>query len=108
MPSSFDVLCHTRSKANANTRVPTNRKRGGQKNHKLHKSQIKSETNDIICKKVIKAPSGAFPIKDDQDNILYYVTQEIDMILKNKIIETRYYISEDGETSTSIYLGPVK
>lgn len=97
MPSSFDVLSHTKAKASANTRVPTNRKRGGQKYHKLHKSQIKTEVHSIICKNVVKAPHGAKPIKDEKDNILYYVTHEVDLILKSEIIETRYYISEDGE-----------
>lgn len=97
MPSSFDVLSHTKAKASANTRVPTNRKRGGQKYHKLHKSQIKTDVQRIICKKVVRAPQGAKAIKDEKGNILYYVTQEVDLILKSEIIETRYYISEDGE-----------
>ena len=97
MPSSFDVLSHTKAKASANTRVTTNRKRGGQKNHKLHRSQIKTDVHSIICKKVVKAPHGAKPVKDEKDNILYYVTHEVDLVLKSEIIETRYYISEDGE-----------
>ena len=97
MPSSFDVLSHTKTKADANTRKSTARKRGGQKNHKLHKSQIKTDIHNIICKTAVKAPHGAEPVKDDKDNILYYVTHEVDMILKSKIIETRYYISKDGE-----------
>lgn len=97
MPSSFDVLSHTKAKASANTRVPTNRKRGGQKYHKLHKSQISTDVHSIICKNVVKAPHGAKPVKDEKDNILYYVTYEVDLILKSEIIETRYYISEDGE-----------
>lgn len=97
MPSSFDVLSHTKAKALANTRVPTNRKRGGQKYHKLHKSQIKADADSIICKKVIKAPHGAKAVRDDKGSIVYYVTHEVDLVLKSKIIETRYYISEDGE-----------
>lgn len=112
MPSSFDVLSHTRAKASANTRTPSDRKRGGQKGHKLHKSQIKENPDNIIVKKVVKAPCGAKAIRDEKGNILYYVTQEIDMILKSKIIETRYYISEDGEnlddkTMKSYAINPV-
>ena len=97
MPSSFDVLSHTKAKASTNTRVPTNRKRGGQKYHKLRKSQIKADADSIIYKKVVKVPYGAKAIRDEKDSIVYYVTHEVDLILKSKIIETRYYISEDGE-----------
>lgn len=97
MPSSFDVLSHTKAKASANTRVPTNRKHGGQKYHKQHKSQIKADADSIICKKVVKDPYGAKAVKDGKDRIVYYVTHEVDLVLKSKIIETRYYISEDGE-----------
>lgn len=97
MSSSFDVLSHTKAKASANTRVPTDRKRGGQKYHKLHKSQIKTDVHSIICKNVVKAPHGAKAIKDEKDNILYYATHEVDLILRSEIIETRYYISKDGE-----------
>ena len=84
MPSSFDVLSHTKAKASANTRVPTDRKRGGQKYHKLHKSQIKTDVHSIICKNVIKAPHGAKAIKDEKDNILYYATHEVDLILRGQ------------------------
>lgn len=35
-------------------------------------------------------------LKDKTGNILYYYSQEIDLLIKPKIIETRYYISEDG------------
>lgn len=97
MPSSFDVLSHIKAKASANTRIPTNRKRGGQRHHKLHKSHIKKDVHSIICKNVVKAPHGAKAVKDDKGNILYYVTHEVDLILKSEILETRYYISEDGE-----------
>ncbi|WP_270640196.1 IS66 family transposase [Longibaculum muris] len=77
--------------------MPTNRKRGGQKNHKLHKSHITADVDDIICKRVVQAPRSAQAVKDEDNHILYYVTHEVDLIMESKIIEIRYYISEDGE-----------
>lgn len=96
MPSSFDILSHTKPKI-FNSRKKTERKRGGQLNHKLHKSTIASHADHIVSLKVKKAPSGAVAVKDSNDKIKYYVTQEVDLILKNKITETRYYIDSDGD-----------
>lgn len=100
MPSSFDMLSHTKAKASANTRVPTNRKRGGQKYHKLHKSQIRTDVHSIICKNVVKAPHGAKPVKDERDNILYYVTHEVDLIKQKK---THLHPNTSGLISSEQY-----
>lgn len=97
-PSSYDELSHTpESKGPRNSREKTNRTRGGQKNHELHKSRLSSNAKHIIKKRVKKVPTGAEPVKDEQGNIQYYVTQEVDLILKSEVIETRYYIDPQGE-----------
>ena len=95
-PSSFDVVSHTKTKANANTRVKTGRKRGGQPHHQLHKSQLLNKPDQVICVHVKKAPDGAKAVKNNDGRIEYYVTQEVDMVLKSVIKETRYYIDAQG------------
>lgn len=95
MPTSFDVLSHTVSKANANTRQKSGLKRGGQKGHALHKSRLSESVDEIIIVNVDKAPTGAIESKDENGNT-YYATQEVDLVLKNKITETRYYVVEGG------------
>lgn len=96
MGSSFDVLSHTKAKANANTRTKSSLKRGGQKGHALHKSSLMDNPNVIINKNVDKAPLGAVPFVCGNE-IKYYATQEIDLSLNAKITETRYYLKENGE-----------
>lgn len=97
MPSSFDVLGHTKTRTQTNTRIKTDKKRGGQKNHPLHKSKL-SENADYVRKLYVKkAPSGAIPKMNEEGNIEYYVTQEVDLTLKSIITETRYYIDENAE-----------
>lgn len=96
MSTSFDVLSHTKAKACANTRKKSTLKRGGQKGHRVHRSALSDKADEIIIRHVIQAPKGA--VKSvDRNGKSYYVTQEVDLILKNKIIETRYYISNDAE-----------
>lgn len=97
LPSSMDILGRTRAKAQANTRVKTGRKRGGQVRHPLHKSKLGQNPNHIITLKVKKAPTGALPIKNEKGIIEYYATQEVDMLLQSVIAETRYYIEPDAE-----------
>ena len=103
MPTSFDVLSHTVSKANANTRKKTGLKRGGQKGHALHKSRLSENIDEIIIMNVDKAPNGAIK-STDENGKTYYATQEIDLVLKNKITETRYYVVEDGVRLDESYM----
>lgn len=97
LPPSMDILGRTKAKAQANTRVKTGRSRGGQEHHPLHKSKLGKTPNHIITLKVKKAPTGAVPIKDVEGNIEYYATQEIDIVFKSVVTETRYYIEHEGE-----------
>lgn len=96
MGSSFDVLSRTKAKANANTRIKSNRKRGGQSGHVLHRSRLLKNPDMVIEKHVDKVPNGAFPVVYD-NNVQYYATQEIDLVLRTKVTETRYYLKENGE-----------
>lgn len=96
MPSSFDILSHTKPKTIAGSREKTGRKRGGQLNHELHKSTVSSHADHIINLKVKTVPAGAAAVKDDNDKIEYYATHEVDLILKSQITETRYYTDPDG------------
>lgn len=97
MPSSFDVLGRTKARAQANTRTKSEKKRGGQKNHPLHKSKLSERVDHIRILKVKKAPAGAVPVKNEEGMVKYYVTQEVDLTLKSTITETRYYIDERAE-----------
>ena len=97
MPTTYDVLTHTKAKADANTRRKSNRKRGGQEGHPVHKSELFNNADEILIIDVKEAPKGAVKRKDDEGKT-YYATQEIDLILKSKITETRYYIHEEGIT----------
>lgn len=96
MPSSFNVLSHTVSKANANTRIQSGKNRGGQKGHVLHKNKLSNKPDQILIQYVQKAPSGAVEGRDEDGNT-YYATQNIDIKLMSKITETRYYLKKDGE-----------
>ena len=104
LPSSMDILSHTKSKAQANTREKTDLKRGGQVGHTLHKSKIVKKPNRIINLQVQKVPTGAVPIKNDDGNVEYYATQKVDFVLKNIITETRYYIDNNGIILDKSYL----
>lgn len=95
MPTSFDVLSRTKAKADANTRRKSNLKRGGQKGHEAHRSVLNGNIDEVVTIKVRKAPSGAVKCKDSEGNI-YYATQEVDLLFRTKITETRYYINENG------------
>lgn len=99
MPSSYDVCSHTveKSKKNINSRKTTNLKRGGQKGHTAHISKLHSNADEVRNVYVKKAPSGAEAVKDENGNLLYYRTQKIDFLMKERRIETRYYITLDGK-----------
>ena len=57
-----------------------------------------SDADQINTVTVKTAPAGAEAVKNDKGNILYYRTQEIDFVMQNRIIETRYYIdSREGK-----------
>lgn len=96
MGTYFDVLSHTVSKANANTRKKSGLKRGGQKGHTVHRSRLSDKADEIIEVRVEKVPAGAVEAKDENGNI-YYATQEIDLVMKSRIIETRYYECAGGQ-----------
>ena len=98
MPSSMDILSHSvlNDKKPCNSRKESNRKKGGQLGHKVHRSFLNDSVDEIRCLKVKKAPTGAKAVKDESGNTLYYYSQEIDLTIKPIIIETRYFISEDG------------
>lgn len=77
-----------------NSRVKTNKKIGGQKGHELHQSKLKANADEIVIKYVSKAPQAAKLVKDENNNDEYYITQEIDVKLKARVVETRYYVSK--------------
>lgn len=79
-------------------RTSSNRKAGGQKGHPVHRSKISKTPTHIIDKRVTAAPTGAAPVFNDAGRIEYYVTQEIDARFVTTVTETRYYITEGGET----------
>lgn len=97
LPPSTDIMERTRVRAQANTREKTDRKRGGQKNHPLHKSSVTEKADYIRTVKVEKAPAGAAAVTDENNRIQYYVTREVDLSMKSVITETRYYIDEAGK-----------
>ena len=99
MPSSMDILSHTVPKNSkpCNSRKESNRNRGGQTGHSVHKSHMDNFADEIRTLHVKKAPAGAEAVKDGEGTVLYYRTQEIDLSIKPKKIETRYYVTDEGE-----------
>ena len=93
--TSHDILSHTVAKAQANTRKKSGLKRGGQTGHLVHRSALSSKPDIIIKRYVDKVPAGAKKVVEDGQE--YYATQEIDLVFSSRIVETRYYIQEDGE-----------
>ena len=101
MPSSYDILTHTKKKKAVSTRTPSKKTKGGQKGHEAHISRlVENDNKEIIVRNVVKAPLGAAVVKDAYGKIEYYATQEIDLSVETKIKETRYYISQNGEELT--------
>lgn len=102
MPSSMDILSHTipKERKSCNSRIKSNRNRGGQKGHKAHLLQTSTKVDEIKKVYVKKAPVGAEAVRDENGKVLYYRTQEIDITIQSKTIETRYYISEKGKEIT--------
>lgn len=102
MPSSMDILSHTipKERKSCNSRIKSDRNRGGQKGHKAHLSQTRAKVDEIKKVYVKKAPVGAEAVRDENGKVLYYRTQEIDITIQSKTIETRYYISERGREIT--------
>ena len=98
LSSSHDILTHTKSKAEANTREKTGRKPGGQPHHPAHISPLSKSPHCIKEVHVKKAPQGADAIRDGKGKIQYYRTQEVDLKLDTIITETRYYVDEAGES----------
>ena len=90
IPSSYIMF-----KANANSRNKSERNVGGQLGHPVHKSKL-LKPDKIIIKHVKTAPTGAV-VNSDESGKYYFTTQEIDVKLKTIIIETRYYIDQDGK-----------
>lgn len=81
----------------ANSRTKSGLKRGGQKGHPHHHIGMKESADKIITKYVRKAPVGAEAVFNEEKEIQYYRTQEINAKVKTEIVETRYYISEEGK-----------
>lgn len=118
--SSHDVTTHSRTskeelseeekvveeaKKAAENRKPTSsrkksdRKRGGQPNHPVHKKTFSQYPDIVIEKTVSKAPSGALRFIDENGKP-YYAVQETSMALCPQVTETRFYIdSEVGQPS---------
>lgn len=92
MPSSSDGYFIP-----VNMREKSTLKKGGQTGHKAHLSKLNDRPTRVIEKQVKCAPQGAQPITNEEGDILYYRTQEIDMVLTNSICETRYYIKETAQ-----------
>ena len=84
MPPSFDVF-----KANANSRRKSDKKRGGQKNHPVHRSDLNDKPDKIITLMVKKI---------DDKGQCYYAVQEIDASFRVCITETRFLIDEENGT----------
>lgn len=82
------------------------RNRGGKLNHTAHHSKL-AKPDKIINRYVNTYPKSAKPVYDKSGVISYYRTQEIDISLETRVIETRYYIKPDyvdlDETSKNKY-----
>lgn len=92
LPPSTDIF-----QSVIKTREKSTRKVGGQKSHPGHFSKLNEASTKVIEKTVRKAPTGAKPVFNNENVLLYYRTQEIDLVLQTTITETRYYIEETAE-----------
>lgn len=81
----------------SNSREKSDRTRGGQLGHPAHLSRL----TVIVKKTVNKAPTGAMAVMDENNQILYYKTQEIDATIATYITETRYYIEANAKACDS-------
>lgn len=89
IPSSKDE-----NKKVTSSRTPSDLKKGGQPGHKVHRSKFNQVPDKVIYKYTAKAPQGAIAVFNDQKEIQYYVTQEINAFFKTGVTETRYVISD--------------
>lgn len=87
-----------------NSRTKSDRKKGGQKGHKLHRSAVHNVADKVIEVRVKKAPAGAVAHKDADGNTDYYYTQEVSASFKTHITETRYYIDDTAEELHEKYM----
>lgn len=92
LPPSSDVGVHV-----SNSRVKSNKSRGGQAGHPVHRSSCFDDVSEIVEKHVKCAPHGAVAVYGAYDQLLYYRTQEIDMHVSTKIKEIRYYIDNNSD-----------
>lgn len=94
MPPSSDMF----KPKPTNMRKKSEKSVGGQKGHTGNFSKINQKPDVIINQYVSSAPTGATPVYSDESfEALYYITQEINMVLKPMITETRYFVSNDFE-----------
>lgn len=93
--TNFPTSAHPFNKV-PNSRVKSDKARGGQKGHRAHVSKPNEQVNQLQIIKVKKAPSGAIAHYDSEKKIDYYYTQEIGVLFESKVIETRYIVCEDG------------
>lgn len=80
-----------------NSREPSSKSKGGQVGHKAHRSSMTAKPDQVIYKTTVKAPKGAVAVFNDENEIVYYATQEINAYLKTRVVETRYLISDSFE-----------
>jgi len=79
-----------------NSRVKSNKPKGGQLKHKGHFSKF-NKPDEIITKRVIKAPLGAKPHFNSLTNdIDYYITQSINVKFKTYVKEYHYVLDPKG------------
>ena len=87
-----------------NSRTKSDRKKGGQKGHTLHRSAVHDVADEVIEVRVKKAPAGAIAHKDADGNTDYYYTQEVSTSFKTHITETRYFIDDTAEELRAMVL----
>lgn len=79
-----------------NSRVKTDKKVGGQKNHPGH--FIKPRTpNSVKVYRVKSIPKGALPHVGEDGKIDYYYTQELDSNFSVVVSESQYILDPNGE-----------
>ena len=84
-------------KTTCNSRTKSDKKVGGQKGHKRHETKLHKDVDKVVTKFVKQPPRAAIPVYSDVNKIMYYITQEVDMVLEARITETRYFIDENKE-----------
>lgn len=94
----FDDAVKDKKRKVRNSREKSDRKKGGQPGHKSTRISVQPKCDHIYEIHVVKAPSGAQPVYDEDGRIRYYCTQVRDAHFVTEVNEYHFIPDEKGIT----------